>query len=556
MRNILPLILVFFLALETPHFAGEEDVRSQIKQWIQQLGDESFIVRQRAESLLIRSGIQAYSELQRAKQSHDVEIVRRAEYVLSQIEQAFLDLENPETVFWIKQYMHAPNQASRAQIIWFLADATTDLRRGEGLQTLCRLVRFEENAALRLEVAKTLIASPPPTLALRQNWYQHIRDTAQVSGDDELLQTLAQYAKLWCDLDEAGEKQTEALQERVRQVGASTLRLLEHPDNRIQIGSAMDILLRYAVAELQDAAGLTEDRDKTVAAALTVQSKQLQVSEPSATFDLYDMLLSNEHYHVGACLRGRFRLHWAMAHFQKGMETGDIGFRIRSSLMAANVSHYFLDYAAGVAYYDQQIAFLESDEYKETHDPTRQVARAKRNRAHYLAEKAAAEENWEEARQYVLQSLSIPHVPIEDEDTDLAILIHRLRKEHADSDREFLDRTEPVLKQVWQNIVQGFEQSSTERQLEEMASTCNTAAWLLANTDGDYAAAMTLIETTMKTHPDEANYLDTLAHVYFLGENADEAVRIQERVVRMAPEATVFQSTLARFKKAKEEKPQ
>jgi len=545
---------MFVLASYPQSFGGEDDTRSQIKQWVQQLGDESFVVRQRAESLLIRSGIQAYSELQRAKQSHDVEIVRRAEYVLSQIEQAFLDLENPKTAFWIKEYMRAPNQVSQALIIWALASPALDLSKGEGLQTLCRLVWFEESPALRLEVTKTLIASPPFTPVLRQKWYQHIRDTTHSLGNDELLQTLAHYANLWCDLDEADNKQTESFQEQVRQVGAETLRLLEHPENRIQKGSAIDILLRYAVAELQDTAGLTEERDKTVASALAVQSEKLQVSDQENSIVLYDMLFSSAHFHVGLCLRGRFRLHWALAHFRKGMETGDIEFRIRSSLMAASLSHYLADFAAGADYFDKQIELLESPEYKAMNDPTREAARAKRNKAHCLAEKAAAEENWEETRQFVLQALSVPHVEITEEDADLAILIHRLRKRLPDSDREFFDRTESVLKLVWRSIVQEFEQSPTGLQMEQTPNTCNTAAWLLANTDGDYQTALTFIETTLKTNPDEANYLDTLAHIHFLGGKIDEAIRVQEQVVRMAPEATVFQNALVRFKRAKEEK--
>jgi tetratricopeptide (TPR) repeat protein len=558
MRSLFFLALVICITSGAQSFGDEDERYRQIKQWVQQLGDDSFVVRQRAESLLIRAGFYAYSELQRAKQSRDAEIVRRAEYVLSQIEQNFLNTESRATVQWVQYYMRAPNKVIKARIIWFLADPTSDLSKGEGLQTLCRLLRFEESAALRLEAAKALIASPPLSPMHRQKWYRHIRDITQEPGNEELLQFLSRYAKLWCDLDDADEKTTEAFQEQVRQVGAATLQLLKRPENNVQTGSAIDILLHYAVAELYDTVGITDDRDKVHAAALTVQPDELQTSElqvrDMVLFFQNDGLLMNEHFQVGCYLLGRFRLHGALAHFQKVIELGDINLRVEASKLVADiVADYLADWSAAAGLYDKHIEILQSPENKANNDPTQRVARAQRQKAYCLARKAEAEENWDAVREHVLQALAIPNLLIDDKDIGLAILIHRLCKQQPDLDREFLDKAEPVPKQVWHSVVQDFESVHYEMRLEKMSHTCHTAAWLLANTDGDYPSALEFIEMALKTDPDDINILDTLAHVYFCGGKIEEAVRTQEQVVRLAPEAVVYRQALERFKRAKEE---
>ena len=547
MRNIFPLFLIICLAWGTPSFADNESARSQIRRWAQQLGDNSFLVRQRAETLLIRAGIQAYPELQRAKQSHDVEIVRRAEYVLSQIEQAFLDLENHGVNFWIQQYMVIPDWVSKAQIIWVLADPATTpyveigYERGEGLPTLCRLVRFEENVTLRHEAAKTLIASPPLSPTWRQKWYRSIRDNIHDIGDDELLQRLFHFVQLWCDLDDAEQKQTPAFQDRVRQVGAETLRLLEKPENTIQRGSKIDILLHYAVAELHDMVGLTEERDKTVEAALAQQPEPMPQSDLAIDLEKGTM---SEHWHVGYLLRQRYRLHWAMAHCRKVVEDGHLTIRLQASGLAAEIAFYCGDYSSGIAFLDKCIELLESPEYKEQfNNSISRTATMKKYKAYYLAQKAADDGDWEKVRETIMQAWEIPGANTEVEDMDLVILAYRLCKQLPEEDQGFRTHVEKALKDMWNAVAK--EHSDIP---ERIPNTCNSAAWLLANTDGNYQTALTFIEATLKVEPDNVTYLDTLAHVYFLGGKVDEAIRTQEQVVRMAPEAIIFRRALERFK--------
>ncbi|GHT26946.1 hypothetical protein FACS18942_05340 [Planctomycetales bacterium] len=81
---------------------------------------------------------------------------------------------------------------------------------------------------------------------------------------------------------------------------------------------------------------------------------------------------------------------------------------------------------------------------------------------------------------------------------------------------------------------------------------CNQVAWLLANTDGDYQTALSLINITIKFEPESAVYLDTQAHVFALGKNFAKAAETEEEALRLAPEAKVFRDAAERFRSEKQ----
>jgi tetratricopeptide (TPR) repeat protein len=313
----------------------------------------------------------------------------------------------------------------------------------------------------------------------------------------------------------------------------------------------MDMLLHYAVAELQDAVGLIEDRDRTVAAALALQPEPIDSPEQIQEIGQHDNMLMYEHWYVGWYLKQRFHLHWAMAHFQKVMETGGIWLRVRASAEAAEAALYLADYSAAAAYWGRSIEILNSPDYTQAYDPSEQIQHAQRQIAYCLAENAAAEENWTAVQEIILKQWAAPNVAVASTtDVDIVILAYRLCKQNPNIDQEFKDCVESMLKRMWQIIVLDFD-GHPELRAERTPGTCNLAAWLLANTDGNYKSAATLIEAALKTTPDDVSFLDTLAHVHFLGGKIDGAIHTQEQVVRMAPEAVIFQNTLLRFKQAK-----
>gem|GEM_PF-1925368 len=551
--------------------------QQHIQRWIQQLGDESFIVRQRAESLLLHTGLQAYSALRNALKHYDPEIVRRAESLLNHIEHAFLDLDNKETAVWMQWYMGGlpggSNLATKAQIIEALADPTLDLTQGEGLHALCRLVRFEGHPSLRLKAAKTLLAYPPVSLTQRQRWYRHIRDAfsemSRAVPDDVLFQSLANFSTIWCALHGAeNDRIGTALRlnvsaamadgvchDHVRQTAAETLSLLTLPENNILTGSGIDILLHYAVAELQESAGLLEDRDRTIAKALAVPSDVIEASDILLALGTFDRLsYMHNHYHTGLCLVKRFRFHWALPHFQKVIESGDILLRLSSCELTSTIFVYLADYLSAAEQYEMKIALFNSPEYLAGHDPALSISRAKKHQLYFFAQAAYREGRFDESQKFVEQAWSIQDVPVDMPDIDMVILAYRLSDRDPDIGITFRETLDSSQRELWRSIVSFYEDwNHAEIRMERQPIVNNAAAWLLANTGGihsadTYRSALILVEAALKSDTDNPNILDTLAHVHFYGGNVPEAVLTQERVVRLAPEAVVFREALDRFR--------
>lgn len=90
--NRLPHIAVFFAAvlLVAADKKSKEPAPSpaQIQQWIKQLGDENFKVREEATRNLIRAGEVAFDAVAKATKSNDAEVGQRALRIIKQIEKA------------------------------------------------------------------------------------------------------------------------------------------------------------------------------------------------------------------------------------------------------------------------------------------------------------------------------------------------------------------------------------------------------------------------------------------------------------------------------------
>ncbi|MDR2705346.1 MAG: hypothetical protein LBC02_06175 [Planctomycetaceae bacterium] len=542
---------------------------NKIQQLIQKLGDDSYVVRQRAEAQLLRIGVDAFAELQRAKNDKDIEIARRAERLLAQFENLFLALEDRSLYFWIAQYAFNTDITEKAGILWVLARPFYDAPNGEGLPTLCRVVRFDTEYSLRAEAVKCLMALPPSIPSKQRKWFRTIRDTLFNSGDDYLLQLVAEFARLRCELDDlkdATEKKSQneakqtkipvnypvtlnvdnSIRQRVLQLTDRIAEFQSKPENSaFQSGNMNDILLFYALAEIQDLAGLSVERDRSVQAALAVRTESLGNEHPLSALSDEDVKQPfYDHFAVGRVLKQKFRLNWALRHFQLVSEESDnLLLKINANTHAAETSELLGHYSEATRYFDKVIEQVSSKEYAKMFNNMQQVsARYRADRLLCLARSAVEQEEWSKATEFVKQGLE--NNPSE---IDLLILGYQL----SDSDPAFREelklKKDRALLQTERSIhIQSVE---PERRPWFVAKTCNEAAWLLAGTDGDYVSALALIEAALKVEPEDCSWLDTLAHVYFLGKQYDKAVETQENVVRMAPESVIFRQSLERFRK-------
>ncbi|MDR1141185.1 MAG: hypothetical protein LBL62_05790 [Planctomycetaceae bacterium] len=559
-----------------PKDSPKDSADDTVGQLIQKLGDDNYIVRQRAEAQLLRIGAGAFAELQRAKNDKDIEIARRAERLLAQIENLFLALEDKSLYFWIAQYAFNTDITEKAGILWILARPFYDAPNGEGLPTLCRIVRFDTEYSLRAEAAKCLMALPPSTPSRQRKWFRTIRDTLSDSGNDPLLQLVAEFAHVRCELDELKDdaekkarnnaKQTkipvqypvplnaDSIRQRVLRLTDRVAEFQSKPENSaFQSGNMNDILLFYALAEIQDIAGLTAECERSVRAALAVRTESMGNEHPLSSISNEDVKQPfYDHFAVGRLLKQRFRLHWALRHFQLvNTESDNLLLKIDAASFAAETSILLCDYPEAIRCFDQILELVNGLEYPKLFNNSKQLsAQYHSEKLLCLARIAAEEKELAKAKELIQQYLDNTFTGFLD--VDFLILGYQL----FGSDSEFREYLKAKIDKALSQIEQNLHRQAVEPERRPwlVAKTCNEAAWLLAGTAGDYASALALIEAALKVEPEDCSWLDTLAHVYFLGKKYDKAIEIQENVVRIAPESTVFRQSLERFRKESQNK--
>jgi hypothetical protein len=91
--------------------------------------------------------------------------------------------------------------------------------------------------------------------------------------------------------------------------------------------------------------------------------------------------------------------------------------------------------------------------------------------------------------------------------------------------------------------------------LPEEPNGYNEYAWLVANTEGDIKKAIRYSKKSLDNSPDNASYLDTLAHCRFAAGDRDAAVRIQSLALRQEPHNRTIRRNLERFRAGAEATP-
>ena len=562
----------FFLLLCLPVFGADLSVSNpedrsptRIRALIADLGSDEFVVRERAEAQLLRIGVDAFVELKQASKSDDIEIVLRAKRILFQFEMIYRGKESESVRDLVDMYTQEQNVAQKTQYLWILADPT-EYPDGEALRTLCRIVRFDAEYTLRAEAAKCLLASPPTTFSKRKDWFRTLRTVCDDRDDDDLLRLVRDYAGLYVDLDilreeaeekaEAQEKETgtpidspvpftapEELRNRVRALTDRLAAFQLKPENSsVQPGHRFDILLFHALAELQDSAGLTAERDRTLDAALAVRTEKLRSEAPLLLNDPLDELPFSEHFRAAFFLQRRYRFLWAERHLQLVVAEAPLMMKTRAYEALWLVKQLLMQYREAVDMHQRCIELLDTEEYRsKQNDAAGKVKDFLAAKDFCLAKVAAAAGNWQEAKEAIDRALK--NNPTE---CDMVILRYEVSKHLNDLDENDRLQTKRLIAGVLNRIENDFPERNTHF---GAASTGNEAAWLLANTDGDFDDALSLIRIAMKAEPESPLYLDTLAHVYALGKDYKKAVEVQKEAVRFAPEATSLRFALERFRK-------
>ncbi|HVW38344.1 MAG TPA: hypothetical protein VHB99_13605, partial [Pirellulales bacterium] len=105
---------------------------------IEQLGDDDFFARERAQAELARIGFEAFDALSAAENNDDIEIAARAKYLVRAMQVDWVSDSDPSEIKSLLADFGAKSVRERGQLVKQLAA----LPDGKSWPALCRIVRF------------------------------------------------------------------------------------------------------------------------------------------------------------------------------------------------------------------------------------------------------------------------------------------------------------------------------------------------------------------------------------------------------------------------------
>jgi tetratricopeptide (TPR) repeat protein len=138
-----------------PGAAPPAPLPSEIARWVEELGDDSFAVREAASRKLHAAGARAEPALLKALDSKDAEVVKRAKAILAQFKWGIYPDTPPRVAELIGSYRSAARSERRA-VVRKLLDAGPD-----GHKALAKIALAEDDAQVRREVFAEVTAGLP-----------------------------------------------------------------------------------------------------------------------------------------------------------------------------------------------------------------------------------------------------------------------------------------------------------------------------------------------------------------------------------------------------------
>jgi tetratricopeptide (TPR) repeat protein len=154
-------------------------------------------------------------------------------------------------------------------------------------------------------------------------------------------------------------------------------------------------------------------------------------------------------------------------------------------------------------------------------------------RADYFRACAAAAAGDTATRRQALETAATGTAP----DVDALIALYHFPDNTPEQRQATLDRIQAALARMEDEI----------QQVPEDPNTYNEYAWLVSNTEGDFAKALRYSKRSLRDSFDNASYLDTLAHCHAAAGNLAAAIRTQRLAMRHEPHNRIIRLNLAAF---------
>ncbi len=548
--------------------------QQQIAKLIEQLGDKSFIRREKAQADLVKIGYDAIDALNAAVDHDDLEIAERARLLVKLIQvDWFVESDPPLVKSCLKNYEVAGPE-DRLKYM----SALSHLSRGLGVEALCRLVRYEKSAGLSKQAALLALSIPDPTdeawpkrskviakaldgcsrpgakwlLTLAKSksdpqgalveWERHIAEekafaeqTPRASSEPYLVAMFRRQVILLETLNRredslnvmrkmiAFEKGNPATLVNLLEWLAKheSWALVDEVSQKYSRQFDADISLLYALADVRAIQGQGPESEKLAERAfrLTRELPMLQV-----------------HLQAAVQMQHKGRTAWAEREYK------ELTYSAPTSLAPMQGRLLYCEFLHDQG--KEKAAADVLDELVKKHNLNVQVQRLlvtlDRNidsinarKQYFLACALEAENKPAEALRELKKGFEN-----DDADADLLIAMYRLTK---DNEKEF-KKVVKKINETAENYRAMIEASTDD------PSAYNQLAWLLANTDGDPDEAIRASHKSLELKPGEAGYLDTLGHCYFAKGDFENAVAYQTRAYELDPHSGLLKKALDRFK--------
>jgi tetratricopeptide (TPR) repeat protein len=585
------LVLAVSCAVAGARAEGDEDdLDRRIAELIEQLGDDEYAVRQRAQEELVKIGFDAFDALAQAEDDPDPEIGMQASYLVRMVRAKWTSEDDPPEIQGILEDYESQSDQRRLLRIKQLAELPGD----QGLEWLCRLVRFEESPVLSRQAALAIMDSEPP--ADETLWSRRAELVARHMSRSRrqaakwLLTYLQAHSDpagalpAWSELTETERRtlETHPQQTDSRIVVGLLVRKVELLDRLDRADGVDDVMRQMVLCERGDAASLLELVD-WLAARRAWPIVDEVASRFAATFELDATLLYAlcearraqgddqaadetakraltlggenplEHLDVAEKLLERGLTDWSDRELRHVIALGSVaspaGIRARLLLSDSLHDRERDAEAAGVLKELMDAIDRDPEMMKQVKLLLQQSSRTvdffRARMYFYFACAAAQQGDAGQQRKHLDKAL-------EAEPSDLDVLIALYRAPNDDP------ALRAKLSQLITNVVDAC-RSAIEDNPEDPVNY-NELAWLVANTEGDVDEAIRLSQKSVEIVRLEATsdedfrrlgqYLDTLAHSYFAKGDFAAAVKYQTEAAKLDPHTKAIARQLKVFRAA------
>ena len=592
------LCLIAMLETASPAQAQDsqqalEANRVQIAALIDQLGSSDFTTRELAQSRLREKGLIAFDQLHAAQTDNDIEIAKRATYLIRSLQvQWALRTDAPEVRRLLAKY-DENNSAGRRSLMEQLAR----LPESKGLDALSRMVRFESDGRqsryAALQVMKMPLANDSEQLEAFANRLEQLHSPSSRTA----ARWIEAYAKSLIDAEAAlplwdqitrkeeqllttfpGRTSRHLVRDLLRRQ-FKLLRQLERQDEAAVVARRSVNLLDGSREQLIEAIDWFASEESWMFAEVIADRFPVEFQEyPELMYRLAEAFLEggdeekanqqaalalpinpddlDMHLTIAAFLTGRQHHQWAVAEYQQGIEQApiesEVGVRMR--ILLGEIFHDLKQENDARLVFEPVVENRDNDDLQQS--VVRFYSRMEAFVSRYWYFRAcdhASREEWD-------QQLECLEAGFAEDANDGDILIAMFR--YKEPDEAFREKTlnaieasaasyEDQIKAIELKIKNTLDRLEKSRLQWDLARAFNQYAWLVSNTTGDFQKAVAYSLKSLEIRNwESASYLDTLGHCYYAAKDFANAVKYQKLAVEKDPGSLGMRRQLKVFEEA------